>query len=387
MDQNTQILYDLFMNQTVVVLGLHRKMLGVWTVKSNARKAEMARCIANWIVEDPARTLKAFPLYELRFLQHLCKAGDNRYMELNRTAMPLLSYSLGLIRIDSADEYSATFPMWFETGVRSIFAPYIDAVVAEIENGPRNEYEQFFWGCLALYGAIDYFELFNVIDEHYKDLKENLDFNRFLRLYPVREQCEYMHYLVHPCADIHDVVREREEKKMGKRAYRKFSKKDILDAGSTMPYSSVWHFHEEGQSLISALESVGYTEDRLVYALHRIWDNKQSMGGTASSFNALVQEILGGQRIEGNNHFQRLVDAILHYFNAIPCWVFKGRSSDEMFKKDKRGPEKLANAQAVVHQMANISRQASSFPKVGRNDPCPCGSGLKYKNCHGKNLS
>ena len=24
-------------------------------------------------------------------------------------------------------------------------------------------------------------------------------------------------------------------------------------------------------------------------------------------------------------------------------------------------------------------------PKVGRNDPCPCGSGLKYKNCHGKN--
>ena len=23
---------------------------------------------------------------------------------------------------------------------------------------------------------------------------------------------------------------------------------------------------------------------------------------------------------------------------------------------------------------------------VGRNDPCPCGSGLKYKNCHGRNL-
>ena len=23
---------------------------------------------------------------------------------------------------------------------------------------------------------------------------------------------------------------------------------------------------------------------------------------------------------------------------------------------------------------------------VGRNDPCPCGSGKKYKNCHGKNL-
>jgi preprotein translocase subunit SecA len=24
-------------------------------------------------------------------------------------------------------------------------------------------------------------------------------------------------------------------------------------------------------------------------------------------------------------------------------------------------------------------------PKVGRNDPCPCGSGKKYKKCHGEN--
>lgn len=27
--------------------------------------------------------------------------------------------------------------------------------------------------------------------------------------------------------------------------------------------------------------------------------------------------------------------------------------------------------------------QRRAAPKVGRNDPCPCGSGRKYKNCHG----
>ena len=27
---------------------------------------------------------------------------------------------------------------------------------------------------------------------------------------------------------------------------------------------------------------------------------------------------------------------------------------------------------------------AADVPRVGRNDPCPCGSGQKYKNCHGK---
>ena len=30
------------------------------------------------------------------------------------------------------------------------------------------------------------------------------------------------------------------------------------------------------------------------------------------------------------------------------------------------------------------SSQGGEFPKVGRNDACPCGSGKKYKHCHGK---
>jgi len=29
---------------------------------------------------------------------------------------------------------------------------------------------------------------------------------------------------------------------------------------------------------------------------------------------------------------------------------------------------------------------AKASPRVGRNDLCPCGSGKKYKNCHGKGL-
>ena len=31
-----------------------------------------------------------------------------------------------------------------------------------------------------------------------------------------------------------------------------------------------------------------------------------------------------------------------------------------------------------------VAEPAEVMPKVGRNDPCPCGSGKKYKQCHGK---
>jgi hypothetical protein len=32
---------------------------------------------------------------------------------------------------------------------------------------------------------------------------------------------------------------------------------------------------------------------------------------------------------------------------------------------------------------ASVKTVRRDEPKVGRNDPCPCGSGKKYKKCHG----
>ena len=42
---------------------------------------------------------------------------------------------------------------------------------------------------------------------------------------------------------------------------------------------------------------------------------------------------------------------------------------------------------AVDEALEAVDRQPMrrEFPKVGRNDPCPCGSGKKYKKCHGAN--
>jgi preprotein translocase subunit SecA len=40
-----------------------------------------------------------------------------------------------------------------------------------------------------------------------------------------------------------------------------------------------------------------------------------------------------------------------------------------------------AEAAAFAAGQAQVTRDA---PKVGRNDPCPCGSGKKYKQCHGR---
>ncbi|MET4616676.1 preprotein translocase subunit SecA [Stenotrophomonas sp. 2619] len=43
--------------------------------------------------------------------------------------------------------------------------------------------------------------------------------------------------------------------------------------------------------------------------------------------------------------------------------------------------EEAAQVEAAQNGVAQVGRDE---PKVGRNDPCPCGSGKKYKHCHGQ---
>ncbi len=53
-------------------------------------------------------------------------------------------------------------------------------------------------------------------------------------------------------------------------------------------------------------------------------------------------------------------------------------------KADLNDPHQQAAAQ---HDTRSVRREPIRVEKtVGRNDPCPCGSGKKFKNCHGKNL-
>ena len=58
--------------------------------------------------------------------------------------------------------------------------------------------------------------------------------------------------------------------------------------------------------------------------------------------------------------------------------------------KIERAPERRAAAQPTVATHGGAQREAPRQPvkageKIGRNSPCPCGSGKKYKNCCGRN--
>jgi preprotein translocase subunit SecA len=41
------------------------------------------------------------------------------------------------------------------------------------------------------------------------------------------------------------------------------------------------------------------------------------------------------------------------------------------------------NKDEVKKSSSKKDNVEDGIPKVGRNDPCPCGSNKKYKHCHG----
>ena len=56
-------------------------------------------------------------------------------------------------------------------------------------------------------------------------------------------------------------------------------------------------------------------------------------------------------------------------------------------KADLDNPAQRAAANQDTRQNAEVRRQPIRKDKLpGRNDPCPCGSGKKFKNCHGRGL-
>ena len=67
--------------------------------------------------------------------------------------------------------------------------------------------------------------------------------------------------------------------------------------------------------------------------------------------------------------YKNMVDAKADWLYDLPQW-------NEIFTEEKK-------KELYVEQKK--SGTVVKGPKIGRNDPCPCGSGKKYKHCCGKN--
>lgn len=91
--------------------------------------------------------------------------------------------------------------------------------------------------------------------------------------------------------------------------------------------------------------------------------------------------------------FGQLLDTVKNQVTRVlmTVQVQSGEQLDQAAEDIEQRGEQISNVTYTaptetgeVETSVDASTVAAEVPRVGRNDPCPCGSGKKYKHCHGK---
>lgn len=98
------------------------------------------------------------------------------------------------------------------------------------------------------------------------------------------------------------------------------------------------------------------------------------LDGANDSFKQKLEldEITDDSDINAEFDFEKL---LWNMHEVKADWLFNLNEWNNVLSEEKR---------TTIRKDHNRSKQVINDTKVGRNDPCPCGSGKKYKKCCGK---
>ena len=84
---------------------------------------------------------------------------------------------------------------------------------------------------------------------------------------------------------------------------------------------------------------------------------------------------------------ERIENEAVRFLFLLDPMTDEDRKREEEKKRREQEAVFRAASQSAAGVMAKggVATMTRKVAKVGRNDPCPCGSGKKYKRCHGEN--
>lgn len=85
-----------------------------------------------------------------------------------------------------------------------------------------------------------------------------------------------------------------------------------------------------------------------------------------------LEDITEETQINAEYDFEKL---LWNMYEVKAEWLYSLKEWDNVISEEKR---------KELRKEHNRSKQVINDNKIGRNDPCPCGSGKKYKKCCGK---
>ena len=352
------------------------------------RRSEFIDRLGAFIVERPQEWLRHMLERDLRLLKKLVAAGPEVPLNLSYPDFPTVLETVKFLGTDTSDQDFRE--VWIPKEVYDIVAPHIDAVISEKEADGSFEMERAALGYLNLYGVM-------TVDEFYEKMLDyclwarrwRIDvFSRLLSASPVLKLCRFdiggEPYVCAPGVGDPEDVAARRKDYPDIDGLRPFTPEDALEAGAGSPDFVFGLGTEEGRRLLEMLDNLGYSAEEKVWEAHDIWMNSQ-MAGDDEAAEAVFSCVTSLQdEIESFEDYNACMEVVAAYANTLPKWLLKGYSPNEtkclkVILQTEEDP-----LTSFVRQNPLMGLFIHPVPA---DDPCPCGSGISYRFCHGRVLN
>lgn len=368
--------------------------------KSGMRKGEIIMALSRKIMDCPDWIIDCMPTYQLRWYDRILN-----HPELPNDIPAWLDLPFTFYCSLPAGERTATgegVELYVATDFGELIAPLLpDAIAARQSNG-QERFENEMVGLMNLCGVYKWVDIIDRIiafsDDD--DVKDAL-FRRFKGM----EINSNNFGILYESPLANWVYRGKEILVIDKNESPEFSS-DLMAAAGAFPEPLIGG--EYRLRLREALMAYGRSAVEADDIILKLWRAKQRDETTT----ALLPD---GVELKAKE-FIKVFPLITDYLNNVPFWRFRGWSSAEISRKhpvklprsideiaigpnmrakgvtswDQVGISSLDDLYSMVggspFEMGGMPESASavSGKKPGRNDPCPCGSGKKYKNCCGR---
>jgi len=336
-------------------------------IKTSANKEICATFIEQELLQNPSLMRNALSYNELKALYVLFKgAQDSRQPEEDASYSFTIEDLEGLLLVGlldiSFDHKTGAPKFQLPDNMKKHLLPELRSSIEDQALKKAFHIESLFLGMLTFYGVLPLKKIEELLSHFLPEalpLTNLLDFfnsNRLCRKFNAVYSDKHLLYIYYKeIPDAKPLIAEIEQRK--DLEYATFTESELIQA------SKQAYFYENtfSQRLLRQLNKFDIQDIGLF--MHEIWVNTQIETSMHSLLELISQKIV----FDKIQDLQEILKCLTDYQNHIPRWTLKG------------------NVPVDLHKPGTIGSNPTILSQPGRNDPCPCGSGEKFKHCCGNN--
>jgi Predicted metal-binding protein related to the C-terminal domain of SecA len=317
---------------------------------------------------------------------HLLDQGEYGLIKEIARRGGFIQGDMELSRVEALVGYGLVFPCVYKEQ-RGLFMPqelvdaFMQADGTELQNtvARNTEWVLLTQGMLYYYGVMDILAAQSKIEEF---TSQKVDLMEYLRVLDV-------------AIDSYGLIRKT---MFGFQDDRVFDAKKVMEEHQSRP--DVDYFPFSKKQLLKA-GNVGFIDRTLamndfISFLTRYYELKEDdideiayqmiyMINSDAKSELMLQYLQSWFEFPSLEFTNQLMSVTMTLHNCTRLWVLKGHTPDELFQKEKKFLKPLPLERFPMEKPVSSVADSISSMKTGRNDPCPCGSGKKYKKCCGSN--